>query len=266
MFNVHIIPIKSYKIIDESDDLLEVLFTSLEKTNVKLEDGDILVIASKVVSVVEKRKKHFSEIEPSKEAKMLAKKAKIPPEFSQIILEESGSNYIGVVPGAITTLNEYGLLANAGADQSNVGEGYVVLLPTNCKVSAKKIFMQIFEKLKKYVAIIIADSRTMPLRLGTVGCALGTYGFVPVLDERGNEDLFGRPMHITTRAIADQLATAAELLMGETSEQVPFVIIRGYPVKRIEEKDETDVNKLIPAEKCMFIGPLLPYIKKMRGK
>jgi len=153
-------------------------------------------------------------------------------------------------------------MANAGADQSNVGIGKVILLPQNCKISAEKIHKRILDQLNKYVGIIIADSRTMPLRLGTVGGALATYGFKSIIDERGKNDLFGRPMHITTRAIADQLATAAELLMGETTEQTPFVIIRGYPIERISSEDEQDINSLITEDNCMFIGPLLPCLEE----
>jgi F420-0:gamma-glutamyl ligase len=113
--------------------------------------------------------------------------------------------------------------------------------------------------MNKYVGIIIADSRTTPLRLGTVGCALATYGFLSILDERGKKDLFGRPMHITVRAIADQLATAAEIVMGETDEMIPFAIIRGFPMIRISKDEEMDLNTLISPEECMFIGP---YINK----
>jgi len=105
----------------------------------------------------------------------------------------------------------------------------------------------------------------MPLRLGTVGGALATYGFKAVLDVRGKEDLFGRPMHITTRAIADQLATAAEIVMGETDEQVPFALIRGYTIERIDPSEEEDINTLITAEQCMFIGPLLKCLEEEKG-
>jgi len=262
MPTLEIIPIKSFKILEEGDDLVSVLFESMKQENLNLEENDILVVASKIVSVVEHRVVHYSSIEPTQLAEKLAKKAKIDSEFAQVILEESNADYIGCVPGAITTISKYGLLANAGSDQSNVGEKQVVLLPKNCKESAKEIHEKLEEKTGKYVGIIIADSRTMPLRLGTVGGALATYGFKSIIDERGNQDLFGRQMHITTRAIADQLATAAEILMGETNERTPFVIIRGYPFERINKSDEIDINSRITAEQCMFIGPLLPCLRE----
>lgn len=259
MPNLEIIPIPSYKLVEESDDLLSILEESLGASEMEFEDDDILVIASKVVAVVEAGIVSYSSIKPSKKAIELAKNAHMEPEFAQIILDESNGNYTGAVPGAITTFNKYGLLANAGADQSNSGKEKIILLPRNCKKSAENIHKRIFKKMKKYVGIIIADSRTTPLRLGTVGCALATYGFLSILDERGKNDLFGRPMHITVRAIADQLATAAEIVMGETDEMIPFAIIRGFPMIRISKDEEMDLNTLISPEECMFIGP---YINK----
>ena len=262
MSSIQIIPIPSIQIIENGDDILSILFKSMDKIQLKFQDHDILVIASKVVAFNEGNLINFSNVKVTDLSKKIAKKAKIPPEFAQVILDECNCRFIGTVPGAITTINDYGLLANAGADQSNVGVGRIVLLPKNIKKSAKYIFHKIKEKTGNRVSIIIADSRTMPMRLGTVGCALGTYGFESVIDERGKNDLFNRPMHITTRAIADQLATAAELVMGETDEQIPFVIIRNYEHKIINEEAEKDINKLISAQDCMFIGPLLSCIEK----
>ncbi len=265
---VKIIGIPSIKIIDEGDDIIGIFLESLKKEQLSLEDYDIVVIASKAVSFSENRVIDAVQITPrvTNLAKKVAQKAKISDEFAQVILEECNYNFIGVVPGAITTMNEYGLLANAGADQSNVGANRVILLPKNCKDSAKKIHDKLKEIVGKKIGIIIADSRTMPMRLGTVGCALGTYGFRAVLDERGKKDLFGRKMHITTRAIADQLATAAEIVMGETDEQTPFAIIRNYKFVEIKEQEENDINTLITAEQCMFIGPLLNCIKEKSEK
>jgi coenzyme F420-0:L-glutamate ligase len=263
MFSLQVIPIHSSKIIEKDDNLLTVLLDSMEEQELAFEDDDMLVVASKIVSVVENRIIDFDSITSTDLAKKLAKKAKISPEFAQIILNESNNNFIGAVPGAITTINQYGLLANAGADQSNVRDNQAIILPGDCKKSARKLHTQIKQNFSKYVGVIIADSRTMPLRLGTVGGALATYGFLPVIDERGNEDLFGRLMHITTRAIADQLATAAELVMGETNERIPFVIIRGYPLKRIKMEEEQDINRFISAEECMFLGPLMPCLEKL---
>jgi len=264
MFSLQVIPILSSKIIEESDDLLNVLLNSMEQQNLVFEDNDLLVVASKVVSVVENRILNFDTITYTDLAEKLAKKAKISPEFAQIILNESNNNFIGAVPGAITTINKYGLLANAGADQSNVNDEQAIILPEDCKASARKLHMQIYQHFSKFVGIIIADSRTIPLRLGTVGAALATYGFLSVIDERGNKDLFGRLMHITTRAVADQLATAAEIVMGETNEQIPFVIIRGYPLRRIKMEEEKDINTFISAEKCMFLGPLMSCLEKQK--
>ena len=257
MPQIQIIPVTSSKIIELNDDLLAILFSSLNQNNLHLKDDDVLIIASKVIAVTEGSIATYSSINPSAKAIELAHEAHMDPEFAEVILNESNGTYIGTVPGAITTINKYGLLANSGADQSNAGGKQIILLPRDCKKTAEKIHSVIKEKTGSYVGVIIADSRTTPLRLGTVGCALATFGFESLLDERGNDDLFGRKMHITVRAIADQLATAAEIVMGETNEQIPFAIIRGYSLKRIPKEKEIDLNTQITAEKCMFIGPFL---------
>lgn len=262
MPNIEIIAIPSYKIIEKTDDLFDILVESLQSKSVVFQENDVLIIASKVISVTEGRVVSFATVSPSPLAKKLAEQMHTAAEFTQIILDECENNYIGVVPGALTTINKYGLLANAGADQSNVKENEVIVLPVNSKKSARNLHTKILETTQKKVGIIIADSRTMPMRLGTVGTALATYGFKSVIDERGKSDLFGRPMHFTSRAIADQLATAAEIVMGETAERTPFVIIRNYPLIPVSEDDEIDINYLIPEDLCMFLGPLLPCIKE----
>ncbi len=262
-FTVHAIP--SIKIIEENDNLVNIFLKSLKKQSLELLDEDILVIASKVVAMEENRVISLSEVSVTQEAEELAKKARVDPGFAQIALNECSYLYIDAVPGAITTISNVGLLANAGADQSNIGENRVILLPVDSNASAKRLHEAFKEQTGKDVNIIVADSRTMPMRLGTVGCALGTYGFKSVIDERGKKDLFSREMHITNRAIADQLATTAELWFGETDECIPFVLIRGYPIEKISSEQERDINSLITAESCMFIGPLLPFIKRKKG-
>ncbi len=267
MPNIEIIAIPSHKIIEETDDIVDILMESMQSKSTFFQENDVLVIASKVVSVAEGRVMSFNTVSPTPLAIKLAEQMHTAAEFTQIVLDECENNYIGVVPGALTTINKYGLLANAGADQSNVKANKTVVLPVNSKKSAKNLHKKIYEMTQKKVGIIIADSRTMPMRLGTVGTALATYGFKSVIDERGKSDLFGRPMHITSRAIADQLATAAEIVMGETDERTPFVIIRNYPLIPISEEDEKDINDLIPADLCMFLGPLMPCIKeKIEGE
>ncbi|MHA1418502.1 MAG: coenzyme F420-0:L-glutamate ligase [Candidatus Heimdallarchaeaceae archaeon] len=262
MPNIEIIAIPSHKIIEETDDLFDILVDSMQSKSIIFQENDVLVIASKVVSVTEGKVVSYTEVSPSTLAKKLAEQMHTAAEFTQIILDECDSNYIGVVPGALTTISKYGLLANAGADQSNIADKKAIILPSNCKKSAHHFHSKIFETTQKKVGIIIADSRTMPMRLGTVGTALATFGFKSVIDEKGKKDLFGRPMHITSRAIADQLATTAELVMGETDERIPFVIIRNYPLIPICESDEKDINDLISTDLCMFLGPLMPCIKE----
>ncbi|MEM3526369.1 MAG: coenzyme F420-0:L-glutamate ligase, partial [Candidatus Jordarchaeaceae archaeon] len=174
--------------------------------------------------------------------------------FVELVIRESEKIYGGVYR-AMLTLKDNILQANAGIDKSNVPSGYAVLLPENPTRSAHTIRNQIYEKTGRKIGVIIADSRTQPLRLGTTGFALAVAGFKPVIDERGKKDIYGNVLRITRRAIADNLACAAEILMGEGSEQIPVVIIKGAPVEMTEEYiDESQM--IISREECMYFGAL----------
>ncbi|MHA1482842.1 MAG: coenzyme F420-0:L-glutamate ligase, partial [Candidatus Heimdallarchaeaceae archaeon] len=126
MPNIEIIAIQSHKIIEETDDIFDILVESMQSKSIFFQENDVLVVASKVVSVAEGRVVSFTTVSPSPLAKKLAEQMHTAAEFTQIILDECKNNYIGVVPGALTTINKYGLLANAGADQSNVKENKTI--------------------------------------------------------------------------------------------------------------------------------------------
>jgi coenzyme F420-0:L-glutamate ligase len=144
------------------------------------------------------------------------------------------------------------LLANAGIDHSNTPKGTVVLLPEDPMASAHRIRKEIKERTGSRIGVIIADSRTQPLRLGVVGVAVGVAGFVPIQDMRGQPDLYGRPLRITRRALADDLASAAELLMSEADERIPVVRIRNAPLE-VSEKKWTSQDLAISAEECLYM-------------
>jgi coenzyme F420-0:L-glutamate ligase len=240
------------KILVPGDDLTSIIIKEIEEQNVPLEDEDIIVITSKAVASVEGRIVKLSDVKPSKEAYRIAKEIEVEPEFVELVIRESEIIYGGVFRALLTLKNNI-LQANAGIDKSNVPSGYAVLLPEDPTRSAHTIRSQIYEKTGHKVGVIIADSRTQPLRLGNTGFALGVAGFKPVVDERGKKDLYGNILRITRRAVADNLACAAEVLMGEGSEQIPVVIIKGAPVETTEEY-VNETQMIIPREECMYFG------------
>ncbi len=242
------------KILVPGDNLTSIIIKGIEEQSAPLEDGDIIVIASKVVASVEGRIVRLSDVKPSEEAYRISKETELEPEFAELVIRESEIVYGGVFR-ALLTLKDNILQANSGIDSSNVPKGYAILLPENSTKSAHKIRNEIYQKTGLKIGVIIADSRTHPLRLGNAGFALGVAGIIPVADERGKKDLYGNTLKITRRAIADNLACAAEILMGEGNEQNPIVIIKGAPVEMTEEYiDESQM--IIPQDQCMYFGTL----------
>jgi coenzyme F420-0:L-glutamate ligase len=243
------------KILVPGDDLTSIIVEEIGEQNVPpLEDGDIIVITSKAVASVEGRVVKLSDVKPSEEAYRIAKETELEPEFVELVIRESEKVYGGVFR-ALLTLKDNILQANAGIDKSNVPIGHAVLLPEDPTRSAHIIRNQIYKKTGRKIGVIIADSRTHPLRLGNTGFALGVAGFKPVIDERGKKDLYGNTLRITRRAVADNLACAAETLMGEGSEQIPVIIIKGAPVEMTEEYVDGS-QMIIPREECMYFGTL----------
>jgi len=242
-------------IIVPGDDLVKIFLRSLITRRLKLKDNDILIIATKILSTLENRVVNLSEVKPSKRAKFLSKKYELEPGCTELVIRESQKIY-GGVPRALLTLKNNVLIANAGIDHSNIPKGSLIRWPANPQKSADQIRKRIFKITGKKIGVAIVDSRTTPLRMGTIGIALGAAGFLPVRDYRKKEDLFGNAMLITRQAVADDLVSAAHLIMGETNERIPMVLVRGAPV------DFSDNNKpksiVIPPDQCMFMKNLKP--------
>ncbi|MBN1330577.1 MAG: coenzyme F420-0:L-glutamate ligase [Candidatus Heimdallarchaeota archaeon] len=250
---MHLIPL-STPIITTSDNLHEVILKALENAKVELQDGDILTISSKIVSVTLGLLINKDEVTVSEEAKKYSLITKLPPEFMEISIRES-DEVLGACFGALLTRKNGNVMPNAGADQSNAPLGSIIILPPNPSEIAQDVQHMLQEKFKCRVGVIIGDSRVQPLRRGTSGLALGVAGFVPVIDDRGRKDLFGREMKMTRRAIADNLMSAAEILAGEVDEKVPFVLIRNAPIILTEE-DLTD-TMAIPPNECMYFSTFM---------
>lgn len=227
---LHFIPISSPLKTDKFDLTAEIL-TCIQAADETLKDGDILIISSKYAAIAEGRFVTLDTIEPTPEAAQLAEKYKMRPQLAQLIVQESDKIF-GGIPGFVLSVKDNIFAPNAGIDESNIPEGQVVLYPAQPFEVAEQVRQEINEKLGVRVGVALSDSRLMVGRLGTSGVAVGVAGFDPVQDERGKPDLLGRPLKVTEKATADNLCTAAELLMGEAAEGIPVVIARntGLPM------------------------------------
>lgn len=243
------------RLIRPGDPLLERLFESLSRARLRIKNGDILAVASKVVSVAEKNILPLDKVEPTGFARKLGRRFGLPPDFVQVVLDEAEDVY-GGVPGVLLTTRNGDAAANSGVDRKNAPSQTVISWPLNPHQSAEKIRGAIYQKLGKKVGVVIVDSRVTPLRLGTVGLAIACSGFQPVRDERGVKDLYGRKVSITFHALADGIAAAAQLLMGETRETVPFVLVRDAPV-RLSNNDRL-IPMTLPIEDCLYMSQIRP--------
>ena len=212
-------------------DLAQLTADGFAATGIVPEDGDVLVVAQKIVSKAEGRIVDVSAVEPSDEAIALAGETGKDPRLVQVILSES-RRIVRHRENLIIAEHQLGfVMANAGIDHSNVAPGdgveRVLLLPEDPDASATRLRQRLRELTGKDVAVIISDSFGRPWRRGTVGIALGAAGLPAVIDWRGLPDLFGRALEVTETGFADEIAAAASLVMGQADEGRPIVLVRG---------------------------------------
>ena len=248
---MHVLPIKT-RIITPKDHIIDVILESLVSIGLELEDNDIVAIAETPLGTTEGRIVALSSINPSEEAKLLARKFEMLPEVAELVIQEA-DEILGGIPHVVLTIKNNTLMANAGVDKSNVPPGHASLLPLDARASAARLREEIKRRLGKNVGVLIIDSRTQPLRLGNIGIALGVAGFYPVADDRGKKDLFGNELRITRRAIADNLASACTAVMGESDESVPAAIIRNAPVEYVDQSFDSAEMWISPSE-CMYMA------------
>ncbi len=241
----------SMPLVKEGDDLGKLIVNAAEQAG-GIRDGDVLVVASKVVATAQGRVRELARVRPSARARRLANRAGIEPEFVELVLREGG-RVVQAAKGVILTLKGGMLCANAGVDNSNAPPGHAVLMPTKPDRAAEELRQAITRGANARVGVIIVDSNVKPLRMGTVGQTIGVAGLEPVIDCRGQYDLYGKPLRITFRALADQLATAAQLVMGEAAERVPAAIVRGVGVELAEKPKRSP--KISP-KRCIYFNGL----------
>ena len=229
---IEIIGVKGIPLVKPGDDLAELIVKALRQMGLELEDGDIVVISLVVVSKAEGRIVQLKDVKVSLQAKYIAEKIGKEAEVVELILREA-SEILRFRNGHLITRTKQGYVcANSGVDLSNVSGGDAAsLLPLNPDESANKIRRKLQKLTGRKVAVIISDTFGRPFRLGQVNVALGVSGMEPIHDRRGEKDLFGRELKVKEIAVADEIASAAELVMGEASEGIPVAIVRGYRYK-----------------------------------
>jgi coenzyme F420-0:L-glutamate ligase / coenzyme F420-1:gamma-L-glutamate ligase len=228
-------PVIGIPLIHTGDDLAQIVFASTKANGIDLIEGDILVIAQKIVSKAEGRMVNLSDVEPSPEAFRYAAITEKDPRFIELVLRES-TEVLRTRPGTIIVQHHCGFVcANAGIDHSNVlgedgnPEDWVLLLPEDPDNSAIKIRDGIFSLSGIHVGIVIIDSHGRAWRNGTIGTAIGVADVPALVDLRGTEDLFGYHLRVTMVAAADELAAGASLVMGQAAEGTPVIHVHGFP-------------------------------------
>ena len=235
---LEIIPIKIQREIGIDDNFVDLILESSE-----INDGDILVFSQKIVSKNEGRMLSLSSVNPSLLANGIASSYGKDPRLVELILSES-ERIVRMENGIIIVKTKHGFVcANAGIDESNAQDGYATLLPNDPDKSASLLKERIEQKTGKNIAVIISDTFGRPFRLGQTDVAIGIAGLEPILDYSGKPDTFGKIMQVTAIAVADEVCSASELVMGKV-EKCPIVIVRNYNFSSSNAK----IQKLLRSE------------------
>jgi coenzyme F420-0:L-glutamate ligase/coenzyme F420-1:gamma-L-glutamate ligase len=229
----------NFPMVEPGDDLAAMIVESANAAGIIVEDGDLLVIAQKIVSKAENRYVYLNKVDVSDEANRLAAEVGKDPRLVQLILSES-KEVVRKRTGVLVVEHRCGYVhANAGIDRSNITsdakDPRVLLLPENPDQSAARLRLTLRERTGVTLAVIINDSSGRAWRMGTTGIAIGCAGIIPLMDLVGQKDLFGRRLEVTQVAVADELAAAASFLMGQADEATPVILIRGAPYQRSEK-------------------------------
>jgi len=232
-----LVALSKFPLIRSGDDLGRVIKDCLKENDLTLQDGDILVIAQKIISKAEGRQVGLESILPGEQARELAQLTAKDPRVVELILQES-NQVLRHRPGLIVVEHRLGFVcANAGIDRSNIsqadwgGEESVLLLPADPDLSADRIRFSLEECFGVNLGVLVIDSHGRAWRNGTVGITIGLSGVPGVVDLRGEPDLFGYQLQVTEIAAADELAAGASLLMGQANEGQPVILVRGFPYR-----------------------------------
>lgn len=248
---VQVIAVEGLPLIRKGDNLAQLICSAAEKQHTPIQNGDVLVATHVAVSKAEGNVVNLDKVVPSKKANEIAKKTGKDPAFVEVVLRES-KDIVRMRDGVLITESRQGFIcANSGVDRSNVeGERNVAPLPRDPDLSAKKIRQEMKKLTGCDVAVIVSDTHGRPFRMGEVNVAVGVSGLKPIRDRRGEKDLFGYVLRIKQTAIADELASAAELVIGQANEGIPVAIIRGYNYPKSDTAKATELIR--SREKNLF--------------
>jgi coenzyme F420-0:L-glutamate ligase / coenzyme F420-1:gamma-L-glutamate ligase len=246
---IKIFGINGVPLINEGDDLAELITQSIKNQGIKIDDGDVLIIAETAVVKAEGRIIDLRKINPSEKALELAKQTGKDVKLVEAIIQES-EEIIKVGPDFIISETKHGFVcANAGIDESNVDIGLATPIPDDPDGSADLIKKALKKRFGKDIAVIIADTQGRAFREGAIGVAIGVSGIDPLWDRSGELDLYGRELKTTSVAVADELSAAGSLMMGQANEGIPVAIIKGISYFKKLKNDESSIKPLIRPKK-----------------
>jgi coenzyme F420-0:L-glutamate ligase / coenzyme F420-1:gamma-L-glutamate ligase len=246
----------------DSFDLHATIEQAVITAGESLQNGDVLAVSSKYAAISQGRVIALDDVQASPQAEQIAERYVMNPRLVQLVLQEADHVFGGITHsfngtrvGFLLTHKDGIISPNAGLDRSNIPSGQVVLFPADPYGLAAEIRREMQARLNVDVGVILTDSWLMPGRLGTTGVALATAGFRPIQDERGKPDLFGNPMMVTQRGIADTICACAQMVMGETAEANPIAVVRNTGVELVDDVLGVE-DVAIPWQLCIYVGAL----------
>jgi coenzyme F420-0:L-glutamate ligase/coenzyme F420-1:gamma-L-glutamate ligase len=241
MEQIQLLALQNFPLIEPGDHLDSIIFDSILKNHIDICDGDVFIIAQKIISKAEDRYLNLSSLSLSSEAVSLSEKLNRDPYFIQAVINES-NEIVSIGKNVIIVEHKLGFInINAGIDKSNISQeiNQVLLLPENPSKSADLIQKKLSQKLEKNISVVITDSMTRPYRSGITNFALASANLQSLIDLTGDKDIYGNLLKNTEIAIADEIAAASGLLMGQGSDMQPVILLKGF------NKDKYAINNAI---------------------
>jgi len=245
---VTILGLEGFPLVKPGDDITQLILNTADALSIEISSGDVIVVSHKILSKSEGRIVELANVKPSARAVRIARKTSKDARLVQAVLNES-RRIVKASPGILLVEARQGIIClNAGIDKSNVeGREAYCLLPRNPSLSARRIAREIADRAGKSVGVVVADTYSRPFRTGQSEFAIGVSGLSPFVDYRGSRDLFGHMLRFKRISTADELASAAELVMGQGDEGVPVAIVKG--AKRILDTNAHATSRLIMQRK-----------------
>ncbi len=249
-----VLPVKA-PVKEAEFDLIATLCGALTAAAITPQTGDVIALSSKYVAISQGRIVKLNEVHVTQQAEALAERYNMNAALAQLVIDESEHIFGGIPLGFLLTWREGVISPNAGIDRSNIPNGQAVLLPADAYETTRAIRRALEAHYGVRLGVLLTDSWLVPGRWGTTGVALAMSGFEPLQDERGKLDLFGNPMAVTQRSMADALCVAAQLVMGERDEATPIAVIRNAPITLTDRALSRD-DVAIPWEMCLYVESL----------